>query len=215
MDLRKVAATPRDARGKGPMRRLRKEGKIPAVAYGAGKAAQALAVSPKDLVDVLSSEHGRNSVIGLDVEGQSELTVLLSDFQVHPVTRALLHADFLTVDLNQPVDVDVPLDLTGRAQGVVMGGTLRQVFRKLPVRCLPARIPVKISHDVTHLDLDQHISVSDLTLPEGVSVRLAPEQTVASVVTEKHRGTAEEEEQAAAAAGAAPAAAAEAPAQTK
>jgi large subunit ribosomal protein L25 len=199
------------------MRRLRREGKIPAVAYGAGKPAQALAISPKELVEVLSSEHGRNSVIGLNVEGQAELTVLLSDFQVHPVTRALLHADFLSIDVNQPVDVDIPLELIGRPQGVVMGGTLRQVFRKLPMRCLPAHIPVKVSYDVTHLDLDQHVSVSDLALPEGVTVRLAQEQTVASVVTEKHRGATEEEEQAAAAAaaGTAPAAAAEAPAPTK
>ena len=105
------------------------------------------------------------------------------------------------------MDVDVPLELTGKAAGVVLGGTLRQVFRTLPVRCLPAQIPVKVTYDVTELQLDAHVASKDVPLPEGVTSRLVPEQTVISIFTEKVR----EEEAApvagaAAAAGAAPAA---------
>jgi large subunit ribosomal protein L25 len=195
---------------------LRSDGRIPAVAYGNGEAAIHVAVSPKDLVGVLARELGRNSVIELDVEGADKLTVLLSDYQYHPVTRKLLHADFLKIALDQPVDVDVPFELLGKPQGVVMGGILRQVYRKLPVRCLPEKIPVKLTHDVTSLELDDHVHVSDLGLPEGVSVRLPQDQTVAGVVTEKKRGYEEEEAAAAAAAaaaaGAAPGAAPGAPA---
>jgi len=99
--------------------------------------------------------------------------------------------------------VEVPLELTGKAAGVVAGGTLRQVFRKLPIRCLPNLIPVKLVHDVTTLGLDGHVAAKDLGLPEGVSVRLPAEQTVASIVHEIVRG---EEDAAAAAPGAAPAA---------
>ena len=213
MELVKVTASNRQSAGKGNARRLRGEQRIPAVAYGKGEPALKLAVSPKDLLGVLAREHGRNSVIELQVEGGEKLTVLLCDFQYHPVSRTLLHADFLKIALDQPVDVDVPFDLTGKPQGVVMGGILRQVYRKLPVRCLPDKIPVKIEHDVTPLELDDHVAVKDLALPEGVSVRLPAEQTVAAVVTETKRG-AEEEEAAAAAAvpGAAPAAGAAAPA---
>lgn len=212
MELVKVPASRREAAGKGGARRLRGDGRIPAIAYGKGEPALELAVAPKDLLGVLASDHGRNSVIELEIEGSDNLTVLLCDFQYHPVRRTLLHADFLKIALDQPVDVDVPFDLVGKAQGVVLGGTLRQVYRKLPVRCLPEKIPVKIEHDVTALGLDDHVAVKDLALPEGVSVRLPEAQTVAAVVTEKKRGP--EEEEAAAAPGApgapaAPAAAAE------
>jgi len=209
MELVKVAAVRREAKGKNVSRRLRSSGQIPAVAYGKGESAITLSVSPKDLIGVLGTPHGRNSVIELDVEGNDKFAVLLCDFQYHPVTRALLHADFLKIALDQAVDVDIPLELTGKPKGVVAGGVLRQVFRKLPVSCLPKDIPVKIVYDVTELDLDDHVGVRDLSLPEGVNVRLPPEQTVAAVVTEKK--VVEEEETAAAAAATAEGAAAAAP----
>ncbi len=194
MELQKVNVQQRTQNGKSPVRRLRAQGLIPAVAYGKGSKAQALSVSPKALIDILGTERGRNSVIELDVDGKDKLTVLLADYQYHPVTRALLHADFLQISLDEPVDVDVPFELTGRSVGVVMGGTLRQVFRKLPIRCLPGQIPVKITHDITELNIDEHVSVKDLTLPEGVTVRFAAERTVAAVVGDKRRGAADEEE---------------------
>ena len=206
MDAIKVSASRREDHGKGAARRLRSEGKIPAVAYGKSLPTQAIAVGPEAIKAVLSSARGRNTVVHLDVDGKAGLTVLLADYQYHPMSRALLHADFLQIHLDQPVNVDVPLELTGKAAGITAGGTLRQVFRKLPIRCLPNHIPVKITHDVSSLGLDGHVATSDLALPEGVEVRLPAEQTVASIVTEIMRG---EEE---AAAGATTAAAAAAPA---
>ena len=204
MDAIKVSASQRDGNGKGAARRLRGEGRIPAVAYGKALPTQQIAVPPEAIKAVLASAWGRNTVVNLDVEGKQGLTVLLSDFQYHPLSRALLHADFVQIHMDQPVNVEVPLELLGRAAGIVAGGTLRQVFRKLPIRCLPGQIPVKITHDVTALGLDGHVATQDLNLPEGVSVRLPAEQTVASIVTEIMRG----EEEAAPAAGAAAAAAA-------
>jgi large subunit ribosomal protein L25 len=209
MELRKVTATVRQATGKGENGRLRRTGQIPAVAYGRGQPARSLTVAPADLAGVLASDLGRNSVIELAVGEREKLTVLLRDYQYHPVTRAFLHADFVQISLDQPVDVEVPLETIGKAAGVVKGGILRQVFRKMPVRCLPGLIPVKITHDVTALELDEHVAARDLGLPEGVSVRLPPAQTVIAVVTEKQAPDEGEEEaqKAAAAAGAAAAAA--------
>lgn len=184
MDLTKLTAKPRSERGKGSARRLRASDMIPATAYGRELTATSLAVSPKALVDVLQSPLGRNTPIELDVDGQ-KLTVLLNDFQYHPVTRKLLHADFYQIALDRPVDVQVPFEVTGKPKGVILGGTLRQVFRKLPVRCLPANIPTKLSHDVTELDLNQHVLTSELQLPEGVTVTLPPTQTLVAVVSEK------------------------------
>jgi large subunit ribosomal protein L25 len=212
MELRKVAATVRQATGKGENGRLRRTGRIPAVAYGRGQPARSLTVAPADLQAVLASEHGRNTVIELAVDEKEKLTVLLRDYQHHPVTRAFLHADFVQISLDQPVDVEIPLETTGKAAGVVKGGILRQVFRKIPVRCLPNLIPVKIVHDVTALELDGHVAAKDLGLPNGVEARLPPGQTVIAVVTEKQAPDEGEEDAqkaaAAAAAGAAGAAAA-------
>src|SRR3954470_678869 len=202
MDAIKVSASVRDGNGKGAARRLRGEGRIPAVAYGKALPTQQIAVPPEAIKAVLASAWGRNTVVNLDVGGKSALTVLLSDFQYHPLSRALLHADFVQIHMDQPVNVEVPLELTGKAAGVVAGGTLRQVFRKLPIRCLPGLIPVKVVYDVTSLAEDGHVAAKDLALPEGVSVRLPAEQTVASIVHEIMRG----EEETAAAAGAAAAA---------
>jgi large subunit ribosomal protein L25 len=199
MQIMKLNASQRDQAGKSGARRLRSSGKIPAVAYGRGVPTKSLSVSPHELELVLKSERGRNTVVELAVEGSDKLTVLLREFQHHPITRQLLHADFVQIALDQAVTVDVPLELTGKAAGVVLGGTLRQVFRKLPVRCLPEQIPVKIVHDVTSLGLDQHVATKDLALPEGVSVLLPPEQTLVAIVHEK----APPEEEAAPAAGAA------------
>ncbi len=199
MELVKVPAIRRNESGKGSARRLRHEGKIPATAYGKEMGAESIAVAPKDLFAVLKSDHGRNSVIELEVEGEGKRTVLLSDYQYHPVSRELLHADFLQIHLDRPVDVDVPFELTGKAKGVVTGGVLRQVYRKLPIRCLPEKIPVKIEYDVTELELDDHVAVRDLALPEGVEVRLDEGRTVAGVVTEAKKPEEEEAEAAAAA----------------
>jgi large subunit ribosomal protein L25 len=212
MELRKFTADARAEHGKGASARLRRSGKIPAVAYGKNLPAQALAIAPGDLSSVLKSAHGRNSVIELDVTGQKKLTVLIREFQYHPLSRELLHADFVQIALDQPVDVDVPLETTGKAKGVVDGGMLRQVFRRIPVRCLPEKIPVKLVHDVTALGVNEHVLAKDLAVPEGVTIRLPAEQTVLAVAFEKQVVEEEEAKPADAAAAAAGATGAAAPA---
>jgi len=204
----KITASPRSNTGKNANRRLRAEGMIPAVAYGQGRAARGLAVSPEAVVQALSSERGRNVVVRLEVEGQA-VDAMIAEYQYHPVSRTLLHADFIEVTEETVVDVNVPLNLTGKPKGVIMGGKLRQVFREVPLRCKPALIPVEITHDITELDLDQHVAAQDLKLPAGVAVALRGAQTVALVAVDKHK---KEEEEAAAAAAAPGAAAGAAPA---
>ena len=132
MEAIKVTASRRDGSGKGAARRLRTEGRIPAVAYGKELPTQQIAVPPDAIKSVLASAWGRNTVVNLDVDGKDKLTVLLSDYQYHPLTRTLLHADFVQIHMDQPVNVEVPLELTGKAAGVVAGGTLRQVFPSCP-----------------------------------------------------------------------------------
>ncbi len=201
--MHNVTANPRTEHGKGAARRLRKEGQVPAVAYGKGLDATPLAVSPKDIVTVLKSERGQNTVLKMAVNGAGkDMLVMIKEYTYHPVTRALEHVDFVQVSLDKPVDVDVPLQANGKAIGVVNGGILRQVYRTVPVRCLPDRIPLKLECDVTNLNLGEAIHTQDIKLPEGVEIRLPAEQTLVAVVAPEKDRTAEE----AAAPGAAPAA---------
>lgn len=181
MDIIKLDANLRSQSGKTSARRLRREGRIPAIAYGKELPSVSLAVTPRGLTEILKSAHGQNTVVELSVE-QKKLTVLLREYTVHPVTREPLHADFVEIKLDKPVEVEVPFVCKGKAAGVVLGGILRQVYRRLPILCLPEQIPVVIEHDVTALNLGDHVKTADLTLPQGVTVRLPPDQTVAGVV---------------------------------
>jgi large subunit ribosomal protein L25 len=216
MQIIKLDAKVRNQAGKSAARRLRHEGQIPAVAYGKQLPTVALAVPPKGLTEILKSELGQNTVVELGIDGGKKLTVLLREYTVHPVTRELLHADFVEIKLDQPVDVEVPFVCKGKAAGVVLGGILRQVYRRLPIRCLPEKIPTVIEHDVTPLNLGDHVKTSDLTLPAGVTVRLPADQTVAGIVAPEKEKPEDVEPTAGAPAGApgaaAPAAGAAAPA---
>src|SRR4051812_11749189 len=205
--MHNVAATSRTTRGKGAARRLRSAGQIPAVAYGKGLAkAMPLSVMPKDIITVLKSERGQNTVLSMKVEGASDILAMIKSYTLHPVARTLEHVDFVEVKLDKAVDVDIPLVALGKPIGLANGGLIRQVYRTVPVRCLPDRIPLKIEVDISHLDIHESLPTKELKLPEGVEVRLPPEQTVIAIVApDKDRA---EEEAAAAAAlpGAAPAA---------
>lgn len=212
MEATKLEAEVRGSRGKGPARRLRAEGKIPAVIYGAGIESTALTLDPKALVKALSGEKGRNSLFVIAFDGKSE-HAMVRDVAVDPVSRAIQHADFLRIDETAPVDAQVPLVTKGRALGVQKGGKLTVKFRTLPVRCIPAIIPTKIEIDVTNVDLGTSVSVADIALPEGVVISLKPTQAVCGVFEEKK--VAEEETAAAPAAGAKAAPAAAKPAAKK
>jgi large subunit ribosomal protein L25 len=201
MEIIKVSATRRQDAGKGPSNRLRRAGQIPAVAYGKDLAPVQVALAPKDLVKILQSDHGKNSVVELQIADGEKLTVMVRDYDYHPISRELVHADFLQVKLDQPVDVQVPFRLTGKAKGTVLGGIIQQIFRTIPIRSLPEKIPSLVEMDVTELDMGESLKASQLHLPEGVKVLLPDDQTVV-VCNAPEKGGAEE-----AAPGAAPAAA--------
>jgi len=162
-----LEAVKRDERGKNAARRLRAAGRIPAVVYGSraeGKAPEGVAVSvdPKDVLTILRSESGANSLIGLSLEG-SESRVMVRDYQVDPVTHRLLHADFYQLRMDRKITVTVPVVLHGESQGVkLQGGMLDFVNREIEVECLPTDIPEHIDVDVSNLMLNEGVRVRDL-----------------------------------------------------
>ncbi|HEY1958501.1 MAG TPA: 50S ribosomal protein L25 [Polyangiaceae bacterium] len=196
-----LEAQNRSAGGKAEAGRLRRTGKIPAVAYGKDLPSTPLAVAPKDVLAILKSERGKNTVISMKVGGK-DLNVMIRDYDVAPVDRALRHVDFVEVKLDKPVDVEIPLIAIGKPVGVTNGGILRQVYRTLPIRCLPNAIPLKVEADVTHLELGMAVATRDVKLPEGVTPRVPPEQTLIAVVAPEKEKVEEEAAPGAAAAGA-------------
>ena len=150
--------------GDGNAGRLRRTGQIPAILYGGERReAEPIAVDPKALVKILHSDSGANTLIALKIEGVGDARVLLREYQVHPVTRELLHADFYRVAMDRVLRVTVPVHLTGEAKGVkAQGGVVDFVHRELVVECLPADIPEHITVDVTELMLHDGVRVRDL-----------------------------------------------------
>ena len=158
-----LQAEKRGGRGKNEARRLRAQGRIPAVVYGAekGKAVE-IAVDPKVLLRILHSESGVNTLIGLTLDG-SDTRVLVKEYQLDPIDHKLLHADFYQVAMDKTITVTVPIVLKGEAKGVKQqGGIVDFVNREIDIEVLPGDIPENIVVDISELMLNQGIRVRDL-----------------------------------------------------
>jgi len=163
-------AAPRDSRGKGPARRLRAKGLIPAVVYGGTSEIAHVAVDPAALLKAIETPHRFNTILTLKMEGV-EKHVLFKEYEVDPVSRELLHADFLEVRMDKPVRVHVPVETVGKAVGQTEGGILSLAAHDILVEALPGRIPVKIEVDVTELKIGHSLHISVVKPPEGCKIR--------------------------------------------
>jgi large subunit ribosomal protein L25 len=164
-----LQATARDTFGKNEARRTRRAGLVPAVLYGGSGAgtveARAIAVPPKDLLKILHSDSGVNTLISLKLEGAGDARVLVKEYQVDPVTHHLLHADFYRVAMDRVLRVAVPLVVKGEPKGVKQqGGVLELIRREIEIECLPADIPENVEVDVSELMLHQGVRVRELAL---------------------------------------------------
>ena len=157
----------REGRGKNESRRLRAAGRVPAVVYGArqeGKAPEGVAVAadPKEVLRILHSESGANTLITLKLDG-AESRVMVKEFQLDPLTHQLLHADFYQLAMDRAITVTVPILIKGEPKGAkLQGGVLDFVTREVQVQCLPADIPEHIDIDVSELMLHQAVRLRDL-----------------------------------------------------
>ena len=207
VDKSTLEAKSRQGAGKGAARKLRGQGLVPAVIYGKHLQAPVhVAVDPKSIRQAINTPHKFNTLITVTLDGASH-QVLLKDYQQDPVTREILHADFIAVTEKEPVKVNVPLVLVGKAVGTADGGLLTQIRRELEVWALPSAIPERIEADVTPLKIATALHINDIKLPQGVSVKTNVNYTLATV-SAPEREDAGVAASAAAAAALAPAAAA-------
>jgi large subunit ribosomal protein L25 len=178
-----VVATPRNGKfNKNAARRVRVEGKIPAVVYGAGQESVAVAVDPKVITRILHSDAGHNTIFDLNVEGSPVVKAMIVDWQHEPIKGRLLHIDLKRIAMDKAMRVSVPIQLVGIPIGVKsQGGIMEHVLREVEIECLPADIPSHLDVDVSNLELHGLIHVSDL--PHSGSIKFLDDEdaTVAHV----------------------------------
>jgi large subunit ribosomal protein L25 len=157
---------------------VRADGLVPGVVYGLGRESVAVSVPWPDLRRALTTEAGLNALITLEVEGQTDMAIV-KDIQRHPVRRNVVHVDFLRVDPDAPVSVDVPIVLIGEAEKVEdRRGIVDQPLKTLAVKAKPADIPVQLEAVIDDLDIGSSVTVADITLPSGVTTDVDPETQV-------------------------------------
>jgi large subunit ribosomal protein L25 len=165
----KVEAKLREASDKNAARRLRTTGMIPAVLYGAKKEPRAVSVDPKQILRILHSASGHNTIFDLNLDGE-QTKAMVVDWQYEPLRGKLLHVDLKRIAMDQKMRLSVPVVMQGEARGVKLeGGLLDVVVREVHIECLPSDIPSHIDVDVTDLGHGQAIRVADL--PQNAAVK--------------------------------------------
>jgi large subunit ribosomal protein L25 len=180
-----LEAQPRTPGTKNDARRVRRQGKVPAVVYGAGKQALPVSVDPRQVSRILRSQTGHNTVFDLSVDGDRTKAMIV-DWQYEPIKGALLHIDLKRIAMDQKLKVNVPIELVGEAAGVTQqGGIMEQILREVEVECLPGDIPNAIELNVSELTFGMVLRVSDLPKNDKVKFLTDPEQPVAHVISIK------------------------------
>jgi len=163
----------RETSGKGVAKKLRKEGKIPAIVYGGHRESVPIVVDRKAVSDLITrGEHGVRSIFLLKMAGSDQQRhAMIKNIQINPISRTMIHIDFVRVVMDEVVRVTIPIRVTGTAAGVkTEGGILDFQVRELHVECLPGSIPDSIDVDVSELGVHDFLRISDLKFPEGVKV---------------------------------------------
>ena len=194
-----IHSTVRDKTGKNAARQLRSKGSIPAVVYGHNFSTIQLTVNESEINEILSAKQqssGEYRLFNLLIDNVTDhdTIVMFKEIQRHPVTGSFKHIDFFAVKMDEKIRTAVQITLHGKAEGVKLGGILRQILREIDVEGLPAEIPPHFDLDVSELLIGDSLSVSDLTVPPNIHVVNAPESSVVNVLPPTVQLTEESEE---------------------
>ncbi len=177
-----VTAVAREGKfNKNAARRVRVQGKIPAVIYGAKEPAQAIELDPKQMQKILWSESGHNTIFDVEIAG-ARTKAMIVDWQYEPIKDKLIHIDLKRIAMDQVMKVEVPIQLVGVAIGVKeQGGILDQVLRELEIECLPGDIPAHIVVDVSNLKMHEGVRVGELEVNPKLKYLTDADATIAHV----------------------------------
>src|SRR5918994_4296145 len=181
-DTTSLSLTARAPEGSRSARRLRREGLVPGVIYGGDGGPEHFAVDGRILRNTLAHS---GAILQVSIDGGTGVPVLVKDLQRHPVRGEAVHVDLLRVNMSETIQTTVHLELTGaeEAPGHVEGGVLNQETRELNIEALPGDIPDSITFDVSKMEMNATVTLSELTAPEGVTFLDDPEETVLATIT--------------------------------
>lgn len=175
----KLTATTGRTLGSSASRRLRAAGEVPAVVYGLDGNSVAVSVPWPELRRALSTDAGRNALISLDIEGTSALSIV-TDIQRHPVRRDVIHVDFLRIDPEAPLTIEIPVVLTGRSEALERRkGMIDQLMYTVAIKARPGAIPNQVEGDISEIEIGTSLTVADLPLPDGVTAAVDGDEVVA------------------------------------
>ena len=193
----KIKGEIREIFGKNASRRLRREGKVPAILYGVKAENVSLSLDKKDIFQILRSESGENTIFKLSYDSKTQ-DVMIKDVQINPADDELLHVDLILISMDKEIRVTVPFVLTGEAVGVkAEGGFVDFVTREIEIECMPRAIPEHIVVDISNLHLHQSVKVEEISPPEGAKWVEDPETVIVMIHAQaKEEVVVEEEEEA-------------------
>ena len=175
-----LQAREREERGKNAARRLRASGMVPAVLYGDGDGSSRPLAVPDKVVDYTLHHLGDNALYDIDL-GLGTSTARIVDVQRDPVTGRLVHVDFAPVNMQERIEVTVPLHVVGESPGAEEGGVMQQVAYEVHVESLPGDIPQELTIDVSTLGMNENLTLGDVTLPDGITLISDPEEVAVTV----------------------------------
>lgn len=190
-NILELNAETRKRSGSASVRRMRKEGLVPAVIYGRKTENANIKVNAKTVGSILKDSASDNILVNLQIDGAKTQLALIQQVQHDHLKGGILHIDFHAVDMNESIHAQVPLEIVGDAEGVKAGGQLDIMLHNITVHCLPKDLPEKINVDVTHVAMGQGVHVSDLKLPAGVSVHLDGDVLILSITEPRATDAAE------------------------
>jgi large subunit ribosomal protein L25 len=204
---RTLKAEVRDATGKESAHKVRAAGRVPAVVYGHGTDPMHVSVDGRELFHLLHTDAGMNVLVDLNVDGETIL-IMPREVQRDHIRNRFVHVDFLRIARDEKIGVEVPIQLVGTSPGVREGGVIEHHLWNLQIECFPQDVPTHIDAEIGDLGIGDALKVSDLSVPDTLTVLTAPEETIVSVVTpqvlrveEEAEGEAVEGEEGAAAEG--------------
>ena len=190
----KINAEKRELGKRSDLTELRKEGFIPGIIYGAGQEGIKIAFNARDYTREYKKSIGAVAFFDITIDGKTYKT-FIKEKQIHPLTREIVHIDFLELHKGKPITIDVPINFTGEALGTKEGGVFEIIHRVIQVTCLPKDIPDEISFDISSMNIGDSIHVSDLNVSEDMNIELTDEITIAILNVPKLAGEPEEEEE--------------------
>ncbi len=194
MELLKLEANIRKTTGNSPARRLRQEGKMPAVLYGNKTENILLTLNAQDIQTALKNRASSQIIFNLIIENGSEKTVMFKELQRHPVSLVYLHADLYEIDMKKTIKTTIPVTTKGKSIGIENGGILQIIRREIEIFCLPTDIPESIELDISELDIGDSIHIDEINLGENIEIPFEQKFTVLTISTPMAEEEVEEEE---------------------